>query len=106
MSHERIVIVASLTVRVAALAEFREFERHAARVMARHGGAIERTVFAELEGEPELAREIHVVTFPNEGAFARYRADPDLHARAAQRDRAVVKTELVVGVDGPDYGPG
>ena len=106
MSQERIVIVASLTVRVSALAEFREFERHAAHVMARHGGAIERTVFAHLEGEPELALEIHVVTFPNEAAFARYRADPDLRARAAQRDRAVVKTELVVGVDGPDYGPG
>lgn len=105
MSQERIVIVATLTVRVSALAEFREFERHAARVMARHGGAIERTVFANVDAEPELAREVHFVTFPNAAAFARYRADPELEARATERERSVVKTELVLGVDGPDYGP-
>jgi len=105
MADERLVIVATLTVRVGALAEFREFERHAARVMARYGGAIERTVFAMVEGEPDLAREIHVVTFPNEAAFASYRSDPELTALTPTRDRAVVKTEVVVGVDGPDYGP-
>lgn len=106
MSNQHIVIVATLTVRVAALDEFREFERHAASVMARHGGAIERTVFARVDGAPELAREIHVVTFPSEAEFARYRADPELAARAAVRDRAVVSSEIVIGVEGPDYGPG
>ena len=105
MSDERLVIVATLTVRVAALAEFRAFERHAARVMARYGGAIERTVFATVDGAPDLAREIHVVTFPNAAAFERYRSDPELSARASDRDRAIVKTEIVTGVDGPDYGP-
>lgn len=105
MSDERLVIVATLTVRVAALAEFRAFERHAARVMARYGGAIERTVFATVEGAPDLAREVHVVTFPNAAAFASYRSDPELAERAKERDRAVVKTQIVRGVDGPDYGP-
>lgn len=105
MTEARLVLVATLTVRVHALEEFREFERHAARVMARYGGAIERTVFASVEGAPDLAREIHVVTFPNQAAFERYRSDPELTARAPERDRAVVKTELVLGVDGPDYGP-
>jgi hypothetical protein len=106
MSNQRIVIVATLTVRAAALDEFREFERHAARVMARHGGAIERTVFATVDGAPELAREIHLVTFPSEAAFTRYRADPELDAHAPLRARAIVSTELVIGIDGPDYGPG
>jgi uncharacterized protein (DUF1330 family) len=106
MSNQRVVIVATLTVRVVELDAFREFERHAANVMARHGGAIERSVFARVEGAPELAREIHFVTFPSEAAFARYRADPELAARAALRDRSVVSSELVIGVDGPDYGPG
>lgn len=105
MADERLVIVATLTVRVLALAEFREFERQAARVMARYGGVIERTVFAAVEGSPDLAREIHVVTFPNQAAFERYRSDPELAAFAPARERAVVETEVVQGVDGPDYGP-
>jgi hypothetical protein len=104
MSETRIVIVATLTVRVDALAEFRRFERHAARVMARYGGAIERTVFAHVDASPELAREVHVLTFPSAAAFARYRADSELSELAALRERSVVSTEIVVGVDGPDYG--
>jgi hypothetical protein len=105
MSETRIVIVATLTVRVAALMQFREFERHAARVMARYGGAIERTVFAHVDAAPELAREVHVVTFPSAAAFARYRSDAELAELSALRERSVVSTEIVVGVDGPDYGP-
>jgi hypothetical protein len=97
-------IVAVLTVRRRALDDFRVFERHAARVMAAHGGRIERAVVAPVADDPDLVREIHVVTFPDAGAFQAYRDDPRLTEHAHLREAAVVSTEVFVGEDGPDYG--
>jgi hypothetical protein len=39
-----LVLVVTLTVRPESLEDFRTFERSAARIMADHGGRIERTV--------------------------------------------------------------
>jgi uncharacterized protein (DUF1330 family) len=99
-------IVAILIVRRPALEDFRAFERHAAGVMAAHGGRIERAVVTPVAGAPDLVREIHVVTFPDAAAFQAYREDPRLTARAHLREAAVVSTEVFVGQDGPDYGVG
>ena len=100
----RRVLVATMTVRRAELEAFRAFERIAARVMARHGGAIERTVVAPGTDDATL-REVHVVTFPDDAALAAYRADPELGAARALRERSVVSTELLAGEDGPTYEP-
>ena len=70
--------VAILTVRRSRLDAFRMFERHAAVVMAAHGGRIERTVVVPVADAPELVREIHVVTFPDARAFEAYRDDARL----------------------------
>ena len=51
----------------------------------------------------ELFKEIHVVTFPTEEAFAAYRNDERLRELARLRAEAVVHTELLVGEDGPSY---
>lgn len=96
-------LVVTLTVRRDRLQDFRAFERHAAVVMAAHGGRIERTVVAPAEGRPELLIEVHVVTFPDDAAFAAYRADPRLREVTHLRDGSVVQTALVVGEDGPTY---
>jgi uncharacterized protein (DUF1330 family) len=96
--------VAIVTVRREALARFRDFERHAAAVMAGHGGRIERTVVVPVEDSPALLTEVHVVTFPDARAYAAYRDDPRLGERAALREAAVVRTDVLVGEDGPDYG--
>jgi hypothetical protein len=96
-------LVAILTVRRAALDDFRAFERHAASVMAHHGGRIERTVVVPLAGAPELLKEVHLVTFPDAGAFQAYRADPRRDALAHLRDASVVATEILAGEDGPSY---
>jgi hypothetical protein len=96
-------IVAILTVRRRALEQFRVFERHAAGVMAAHGGRIERTVVVPLAEAPELVKEIHVVTFPDARAFQGYRDDARLAELAHLREAAVVSTEVFVGEDGPDY---
>ena len=95
-------IVAILTVRRKGLEQFRVFERHAAGVMAAHGGRIERTVVVSMDS-PDLLKEIHVVTFPGVGAFRAYQADPRLGELAHLREAAVVSTEVFVGEDGPEY---
>lgn len=96
-------LVAILTVRREAIGKFRTFERHAAGVMKQHGGRIERTVVVVPDGSPDLIKEIHVVTFPNEEAFAAYRKDERLSQFAHLRDQSIVHTELLVGEDGPSY---
>lgn len=96
-------LVAILTVRRRALEPFRAFERHAAAVMAAHGGRIERTVVVEPPDSPELMKEIHVVTFPSEAAYAAYRNDPRLERFAHLREGSVVHAEILAGEDGPDY---
>ena len=98
-------LVATLRVRRDRLEDFRAFERHAAAVMADHGGRIERTVVAPIEDRADLLAEVHVVTFPGEAAFASYRADPRLRALAHLRDGAVVGSEVLIGEDGPSYSP-
>ena len=96
-------LVAIMTVRRAALELFRTFERHAAAVMATPGGRIERTVVVPPTDGADVLKEIHVVTFPDEQAFAAYRTDDRLRAFAHLRDEAVVRTEVHVGKDGPTY---
>jgi hypothetical protein len=96
------LVVAILSIRRAELDTFRAFEHHAARVMAPPGGRIERTVVVD-DGQGELLREIHVVAFPDAAAWAAYRADPALLARSADRGRAVVASEILIGSEGPTY---
>jgi len=99
------LIVAVFTVRCACADEFRQFETAAARLMARHGGRIERTVVLDPTpaDDPERFRELHLVRFRDTAAFQAYRADPELAALAALREFAVVSTEIWTGTDGPTY---
>jgi uncharacterized protein (DUF1330 family) len=90
-----VVVVAILTI--GERAAFDAFEARAAAVMARHGAAIERAI--GVPGAP--AREIHVVRFPDEAAWAAYRADPELAALAPLRARGIAATEVLVGADVP-----
>lgn len=90
------IVVATMTIRRAALAQFRAFERGAAEIMRAHGGAIERAL--ELDDDPtgETLRELHVVRFPDDAAFAAYRADARLAALRPLREASVVATELAI----------
>ena len=99
----RITLVAILTVRKEAIEKFRAFESHAAGVMKNYGGRIERTVVLLPDGSPDVIKEVHIVTFPTEEAFAAYRQDEELARAADLRNQSVVHTELLVGVDGPTY---
>jgi uncharacterized protein (DUF1330 family) len=97
------ILIATLTVRRAAAEEFRRFEREAARIMEKHGGAIERVIALRPAGEGELFRELHVVSFPSDEAFAAYRHDPELLAQGSLRDFAIAKTEVLFGDEAAGY---
>lgn len=99
-------LVVILTVRRDALEAFRAFERDAAAVMAVHGGRIERTVVVSPADTPDLVKEIHVVTFPDEPAFLAYQSDPRLATLGHLRAASVVHTEILAGEDGPRYEAG
>lgn len=97
------MMLVTLTVRRDELESFRLFEDEAARIMAKHGGALERSIV--LPTPPDQPhREVHVVSFPSEAAYAAYRANPELAAFLAHREKSVLKTEVVVGEAGPRYG--
>lgn len=96
-------LVVILTVRSEALDMFRAFEAKAAVVMARYGGAIERTVVIPSEGAGDLLKEVHIVTFPDERALSAYQADARLQEVAHLRAASVVRTEVLIGEDGPVY---
>jgi uncharacterized protein (DUF1330 family) len=97
------VLVVILTVRRAAVDKFRAFEEQAAAVMARYGGAIERTVVITPEADGEFIKEVHIVTFPSEEAFLAYQQDETLKKVAHLRQASVVQSEILVGEDGPNY---
>src|SRR5689334_22358438 len=97
------LLVVTLTIRPGALEAFRDFETRAAAIMAKHGGAIERAIYVPPAREGESAREVHIVSFPDEASFAAYRADEALTALAPLRSAAIAQTEVLVGEAGPEY---
>lgn len=97
------IVVAILEVRLEALDMFRKFERHAAKVMQKYGACIEQTVVIEAQGEAEYLKEIHFVRFPGESAFQAYREDKTLAELAHLREQSVISTQILIGMDGPDY---
>ena len=96
-------MIAILTPHSGSMEVFREYETKAACILARYGGVIERTVVEEASRPGKPIREVHVITFPDLGAFHNYRADPDLASLADMRAASIVHTELLLGHEGPDY---
>ena len=99
-----LVLVVTLAVRRSAIEQFRQYERAAARVMRRYGGAIARTVAIATPAEAPLVEEVHIVTFPDAEAYAAYRNDPELAAAAPLRQASVESAQIAQGEEGPDYG--
>lgn len=86
--------------------EFRTFETAAARIMAVHGGRIERVVRpGPLSSDGALPYEVHVVVFPNEACFMAFRGDAALAALAPLRQAAVARMHLIAGDEGEPYLP-
>ncbi len=93
----KVTIVATLYIHPGREAEFKQFETAAESIMRRYGGRLERRI-----GFPtglDQPHEVHLVTFPNQQAFEKYRADADLQALADLRGRAIRQTTAWIGSD-------
>jgi uncharacterized protein (DUF1330 family) len=77
-------------------ADYEQFEREASRIMARHGGRIERRVatLPEAKATCDAPDEVHLVTFPSVESFEAYRTDPALTELGELRARAIRRTVL------------
>ncbi len=95
----RVTIVAALFVHPGHEAEFEQFETAAESIMRRYGGRLERRIRFAASADPNQPDEIHLVTFPDQESFARYRADADLVALGDLRGRAIRQTLAWVGAD-------
>lgn len=89
-------------------ADYERFEAAASRIMARHGGRIERRldmieVGGISEAPPECPDEIHVVTFPGARDFEAYLQDPELATLGELRTRAIRRTVVWSGRDLPRF---
>lgn len=81
-------------------AEFEDFERRAMPALRRHGGSLEQRLRGAGGAAPD---EIHVVSFPDEAAFAAYRADPEYVALAHARAAAIRESIVLGGTPAPDF---
>jgi uncharacterized protein (DUF1330 family) len=95
----KLTLVVALYIQAGREAEFEQFESQAASIMKRYGGAIERRIGCAVIAGDENPHEVHVVTFPDEQSFERYRDDADLSALAELRNRAIRKTTIWRGQD-------
>jgi uncharacterized protein (DUF1330 family) len=104
--ESKLTLVVALYVHPDRATEFEQFESAAAAIMRRHGGAIERRIAFVPGAAEDTPHEVHVVTFPDAAAFARYRADSGFQVLADLRERAIRKTVIWTGADLPPFsGP-
>ncbi len=99
----KLVLVASLYVNPGCEEEFERYEAAAARIMRRHGGAVERRIAVSPDSDRNLPYEVHVVSFPNRESFDAYRADCELQGLAELHARAIRETVVWFGSDLPEF---
>jgi hypothetical protein len=95
----KLTIVASLFIHPGREAEFEQFETAAQSIMQRYGGRIERRIGFPASADLGQPHEVHIVTFPDQPSFERYRIDADLQALAELRTRAIRNTTAWIGND-------
>jgi hypothetical protein len=86
--------------------EFEAYERKVSRIMARHGGVIERVIRrlrASDDGSDEPF-EIHVLKFPSRDLYDAYRDDAERRSLSEERAAIITNTDILVGTPGPTYG--
>ena len=99
-----VFIVVNLYARPGAELALRDYETAAAGIMDRYGGVIESVIAPQsVLHDGRVPTEIHVLRFPNSGAFDLYRADPDLTRIAGLREAAIEHTEIFIGHPGTPY---
>lgn len=98
-NSKRLTLIVSLFIHAGHEAEFEQFEFATTAIMRHYGGEIERRIGCIDDGDAKLPHEVHIVTFPDEAAFERYRSDPGLRPLAELRARTIRETTILRGVD-------
>lgn len=102
--ERKLILVVSLWLKNENVSDFEDYERRAARLLARHDGKIERAVRIKKQAsKTDEPFEIHVIEFPNEQSFTNYLADPERQELAARRDEIIARTETIFGYDAELY---
>ena len=103
MSGTRLTLIVSVWLRDGDVAGFEAFESKVAKIQAKHGGRIERAIRLTPRDSDEQPFELHIVSFPDEGSLAAYRADEAMQALGPERERLIARTVIVEGRDVPPY---
>jgi antibiotic biosynthesis monooxygenase (ABM) superfamily enzyme len=101
--NKAITLVVALFIHPDRRAEFESFETQAAEIMSGVGGRIERRIACSTKDDPSAPDEVHLVTFPDEDSYNRYRASPEIQALASVRAIAIRKTVVWRGTELPDF---
>jgi antibiotic biosynthesis monooxygenase (ABM) superfamily enzyme len=107
MAGPPLYILVRLWIREGLETEFEAYERKVSRIMARHGGVIERAirmVRASDDRSDDEPFEVHVLRFPSQDLYDAYRDDAERHSLSDERARIITNTDILVGVPGPAYG--
>jgi len=73
------------------------FETQASKIMEKYQGRIV-SAFETIRGFEGSGEEIHILEFPSEEAFSRYRSDESLANLAIQRDKAISSTDVKISL--------
>ena len=94
----RFTLVVSLWLKRHDIPAFEAYEKKAARLLANHGGRVDRAIRIKPgEGDPPF--EVHVVSFPDRDRYLGYRADPEVRALVEERNRIIGRTVVLEGED-------
>jgi len=81
---------------------FEKYERTVNPIIERHGGVIIEAF--EIERNDNSGQEIHILEFPDELSFERYKNDADLNQHQDLRKKAILGTEVNVVGKSKNYG--
>jgi uncharacterized protein (DUF1330 family) len=98
-----ITLIVALFIHPERRAEFENFETQAAEIMSRVGGRIERRIGCSNKDDASAPDEVHLVTFPDEDSYNRYRESPEIKALASLRAIAIRKTFVWRGTEFPAF---
>lgn len=99
-TKQQLILIVSLWLKNENVSDFEAYERRAARLLAKHGGRIERAVRVKNQmGKADDPFEVHVVSFPDERNFAQYLDDAETRGLAVWRDKIISRTEIISGFD-------
>ena len=98
-----ITLVVALFIYPERRAEFESFETQASEILSGFGGKIERRIGCSNKDGASAPDEVHLVTFPDEDSYDRYRESSEIKALASLRAVAIRKTVVWRGTELPAF---